>query len=195
MGVNWRLLHQHHVSPARLTATRDTYITVTMSLPVIQENEEEDGPENDLLTQSSTIHHKTRRETAFSLEGALISSHSFYVARIGVINNAGWLLTLAKPCRQNKYQQRGSWAESCASDDNTNHDYEEIKDRKNSAGHRYRYSYTQSKTITGSLLQTNNNFHPVSHEGHYPYYRYEDVPLPPGHQSHPLHSLTHSDIE
>ena len=66
--VNWRLLHQHHVEH-EITTT----ITTTMSLAVIQENEEDDGQENDMLTQSSTIHHKTRRETAFSLEGALIS--------------------------------------------------------------------------------------------------------------------------
>ena len=59
--------------PSQADSEHGINITVTMSLPVIQENEEEDGPENDLLTQSSTIHHKTRRETAFSLEGALIS--------------------------------------------------------------------------------------------------------------------------
>ena len=149
----------------------------------------------DLIDDIVDCYHLSARREIIISYLATYFSHSFYVARIGVINNAGWLLTLAKPCRQNKYQQRGSWSENCASDDNTNHDYEEIKDRKNSAGHRYRYSYTQSKTITGSLLQTNNNFHPVSHEGHYPYYRYEDVPLPPGHHSHPIHSLTHSDIE
>ena len=130
-------------------------------------------------------------------------SHGLYVARIGVINNKGWLLTLSKPCRQNKHTG-GNWSESCAisasSDDNTHHDYEEIKERKNSTGHRY--SYTQSKSITGSLLQTNNNnFHTVSLEGHYPYNCYKDVPLPPAllqhsrHHSHPIHSLTDSDIE
>ena len=48
-------------------------VIIAMSLAVIQENEEDDSPENDLLTLSSTIHHKTRRETAFSLDGALIS--------------------------------------------------------------------------------------------------------------------------
>lgn len=128
-------------------------------------------------------------------------SHGLYVARIGVINDKGWLLTLAKPCRQNKYQQISSLSENCVSDDSTHHDYEEIKERKKSAGHRY--SYTPSKLITGSVLQTNNNnnFHHVSHEGHYPYYCYEDVPLPPAlvqqsrHSSHPIHSLTGSDIE
>ena len=140
-------------------------------------------------------------------------SHGLYVARIGVINNKGWLLTLSKPCRQNKHQHIGdNWSENCASSDDTHHDYEEIKERKSSTGHRY--SYTQSKSITGSLLQTNNNnFHPVSHEGHFTYNCYEDVPLPPAlihhslhhsrhhsrhhspHHSHPIYSLTDSDIE
>ena len=130
-------------------------------------------------------------------------SSGLYVARIGVINNQGWLLTLTSKSssRQNKYQHPGNWSDSCASDDNTHHDYEEIKERKNPAGHRY--SYTQSKSVTGSLLETNNNFQPVSHEGQSRYYCYEDVPLSPGlvqhsrHHGpgHPIHSLTHSDIE
>merc|ERR1711997_283131 len=114
-----------------------------MSLPAIQENEEEDGQENDMFSPTSTIRHKTRRETAFSLDGALISSHGLYVARIGVINNKGWLLTLTKPCRQNKYPELGQGSENCASSDdktlNTYHDYEEIKERKKSTGHRYSY--------------------------------------------------------
>ena len=46
-----------------------------MSLPIIQESAEDgDSPETDseLLMSPSTIHHKTRRETAFSLDGALL---------------------------------------------------------------------------------------------------------------------------
>ena len=152
----------------------------------------------DLIDDIVDCYHlSARREIIIWYLLLFYFSHWFYVARIGVINNKGWLLTLTKPSGPKKYQDICS-----SSDENENthhHDYEEIKDRKSSAGHRY--SYTQSKSITGSVLETNNNFHPVRHEGHYPYYCYEDVPLPPAlvqqsrHSSHPIHSLTQSDIE
>ena len=66
--VSWRLLAEchvlHHISK------------LAMSLPIIREREEDgDSPESDseLETCPSTVHHKTRRETSFSLEGALVS--------------------------------------------------------------------------------------------------------------------------
>ena len=144
----------------------------------------------DLIDDIVDCYHlSARREIIISY---FISSHGLYVARIGVINNKGWLLTLAaaEPSIQNK----GS--EKSASDDNTHHEYEEIKELKVPTGHRY--SYTQSKSIRGSVFETNNNFQPVSHEG-YHHYCYEDVP--PGlsqhsrHHCHPIYSLTESDIE
>ena len=44
---------------------------------------------------SVTVHHRTRRDTTQYLPGSLVSRLPAFVARIGVINNVGSLVTLA----------------------------------------------------------------------------------------------------
>ena len=99
-------------------------------------------------------------------------SQALYVTRIGVINSRGWLLTL--------------------SPQHDNH-YEEIKERSTSEDQR-RHSYHSN---SGSSVQSSKSAAHLRHEGHYSYNCYEEVPAVVGQYrpSHPIHSLTQSDIE
>ena len=115
-----------------------------------------------------------------------------------MINNKGWLLTLSGTKQTRDHEDGGvdvNDNHEGASDENDNL-YEEIKEKR-SGNKGPRYSYIHSNS--GSSLQSNNQAY-MRHEGRYSfsYNSYQEDPGRTGYgyrSSHPIHSLTGSDIE